>query len=226
MNITDIKFEKEHISENIFKIVIKREDGSVLIEKYYMGADFGIYSFMLSPIPTDLPLLLEFGGRYVIPEKTNLRVFAPIPLEYRALMVAKGRDEIDIGRVVLWNKKRIYYGKPDEGEFAYYYKSGITQKPVSREDIAYLCLDIENRDDNEWILSRLLIDYNQLSLFLKEGIIYTELVKMTIEGGQTELEYTDEAPIVNSKIILKGLENTKKMGIYRIGKRTLKGLLF
>ncbi|GEM_PF-5431296 len=225
MDITGINFVKERISDNVYKIVVKKEE-EVLIEKYYVGADFDIYSFMLSPVPTDLPLLLDFGGNYVIPEKGSMRIFAPIPLEYRAQMVAGGRDEIDIGRVVLWNRKRMYYGKPNQGEFAYFYKSGVTQNPVPRKDLAYLALDVENKDDNEWVLSNLLIDYNQLSLFLKDDVIYTELVRMSIEDGRAELEYTDESPIKGGDVILKGEENAKKMGIYRFGKRTLKGLLF
>ncbi len=225
MDITGIKFEKEQISDNLYRVVVKKE-GEVLIEKYYVGADFDIYRFMLSPVPADLPLLLDFGGNYVIPEKAHIRVFAPIPLEYRAMMVAGGRDEIDIGRVVLWNRKRMYYGKPYDGEFAYFYISGITQNPVSRKDLAYLALDIENKDNNEWMLSRLLIDYNQLSLFLKEEVIYTELVRMLIENGKAELEYTDQAPVNDAELILKGSENARKMGIYRLGKRTLRGLLF
>ena len=225
MDITGIKFEKERIADNLYRVIVRRED-DILIEKYYVGADFDIYNFMLSPVPTDLPLLLDFGGSYVIPEKGSIRVFAPIPLEYRALMVAGGRDEIDIGRVVLWNRKRMYYGRPNNGEFAYFYSSGITQSPVSRKDLAYLALDIENRDNNEWVLSRLLIDYNQLSLFLKDEIIYTELVKIVIEDGKMELEYTDESPVKEAELILRGAENAKKMGIYRLGKRTLKGLLF
>ncbi len=225
MELTGVKFEKERISDGFYRISVLKE-GSPLIEKYYVGSDFESYNFMLKPVPTDLPVLLDFSGEYVIPEKAMQRIYAPIPLEYNAVLTSGGRDEILIGRVVLWNRKKMYYGKPNNGEFAYYYQSGITKSPVGRKDIAYLAMDIENKDNDEWVLNKLLIDYNQLSLFLKEGIIYTELVKITIEDGNMELDYTDESPYEGAELILRGIENARKMGIYRLGKRTLKGLLF
>ncbi len=225
MDITGVKFEKERISEGFYRVGVRVEEETV-VEKYYVGADFDAYDFVLRPVPTDLPILLNFSGAYVLPEKTMQRLYSPIPVEYNAVLSSGGRDEIEIGRVHLWDRKRMYYGKPNDGEFAYFYESGITKSPVTRKDIAYLAMDIENKDKDEWILKKLLIDYNQLSLFLKDGVIYTELVKITIEDGNMELEYTDEPPYKEAELILEGLENSKKLGIYRLGKRKLKGLLF
>ncbi len=225
MDITAITFKTERISDSLYRVIVQKAD-EVVLEKYYVGNDFDIYEFKLSPVPTDLPILIDFGADYVIPAKVAVRVFAPMPIEYLAQMVSGGRDEIDIGRLVLWDKKKFYYGKLTGGELVYFYESGITQSPVPRKDLAYLAIDIENKDNEEWNLRRVLIDYNQLSLFLKDDIIYTELVRMIIENKEVKLDYTDEAPIKDGALILKGEENARKMGIYRLGKRTLKGLLF
>ncbi len=225
MEITGVRFKKERISDGFYKISVLKET-QTLIEKYYLGADFETYEFVLKPVPTDLPVVLDFSGEYVIPEKALQRIYAPIPIEYNAVLSQGGRDEILIGRIVLWNRKRMYYGKPSDGEFAYFYQSGITKTPVGRKDIAYLAVDVENKDNNEWILKRLVVDYNQLSLFLRKEIIYTELIKLTIEEGNMELDYTDKSPYDDAEMILKGIENAQKLGIYRLGKRTLKGLLF
>lgn len=183
------------------------------------------------PAYVDLPVTIKFSPPFVLAPRERRLVYATLPINIEIVVEFDG-EEITLEELSIKELKRAWFGEPQKGVLSYFYESSIFNAPSewdAEDGLTLVPLDIKNEDDAMRSIERLLIDSYQLSIYLFEERLVSEVVEITVRNGEVELEYTDRPPSRDAVELKKGEESLRRKGLTRIAKRSLgllsKGLL-
>jgi hypothetical protein len=213
--IMDVEYELVKVSEEIMKLVKKRQATST--EKY-AGLDTGSAMFKVQPVFYDLPALIKLNQELIIGPRSKMEILADIPIKFR-LQAEVNSDSITLDELKDEHLKQSNYGPAFSGIFCNAIYSPVYTTPDSikeRNYCAALPLVLEN-NHTQWVtVTRVLIQMEKLMLFLMGDKLISNRVAMKIKNtSEADIIYQDNTI---TQGLRKVLENIAPLEASAMGK--------
>lgn len=140
-------------------------------------------SLFLDPLLPEHPLVIKPSTRLSILPDIRFNAYVEVPLLIN-LSAGADRGEHTLTEVILHTLSKSFFGSPESGEIAYFLESPLHEKleEYDSENTAFAPLCITNRSNQILHFERMILRVPHLSLYSREGRIYTSPVDIKFKG--------------------------------------------
>lgn len=173
-------------------------------------------SILFSPIVPNRPLSVKLDTPLTLTYSENLTVYIQIPV-WISLQLVSGIHNIKLLEIPSTTLSGTWFGTLTEGQLCYSLASSAHTSMSLLEDqpnLTTCSLVLKNSSKENFIIDRVLLHTEYLSLFLDETRLWTDTASFTVFGKENDnqLRFSGKAPgfIKSAKLITKPSQVLKK----------------